>query len=118
MNSTDDAALRELLGALFDDLAAPRAGAAAPFPMAPGAAQASYYTERARPAMAPGDFSAPSCLDGAELAARLAAHWRALGRDQLAEAAPRIAQLACTAQTVVAARARQAEVSPYIYAMF
>lgn len=120
MNSTDnDEPLASRFARFYDDTLVPLRGAAAAaaaaFPLAPDASCATYWTQRARPAMQPADFLAPSCLDEAELAQALAAHWQHAGQPQLAALAAQLAALAA------AARARQdsdGEVSPFVYTMF
>lgn len=120
MNSTDEKAL----GQLFDEVLLPiatrmRAAGVQAFPLQPDVSWLSYYVRRKRSAMAAADFSAPACADGAELAQRLAAHWQALGRHELAAEAARFAQVAAALKSAREASDAPADApSPYIYAMF
>ncbi len=120
MNSTDELAL----GQLFDEVLLPIAArmqvaGVQPFPLRPEVSWLSYYVRRKRSAMLAADFSAPACADGDELACRLAAHWQALGRHELAAAAGRFAQVAAALKCAREADAAPADApSPYIYAMF
>jgi hypothetical protein len=123
MSSTNDEQLRALIGPLFDELIIPlaahmRTSGAPPFPLEPDASLHSYYAARPRPSMTRGDFTAPSCLDADELEQRLAAHWNALGRSELSRDAARIAAVARAAHAVFSAGRHEAELSPYVYAMF
>lgn len=116
MSSTES----DALAALFDEVIAPaalraRASGAMPFPTAPDAAVESYYVRRPRAAMRREDFAAPSCEGFDDFAARLADHWRSLGRDDLAAQAPRFAD---AARAVYALRDGGADVSPFVYVMF
>ncbi len=116
MSSTESAAL----GALFDDVIAPaseraRASGTKPFPTAPDASATSYYVTRPRPAMRREDFAAPSCDGFEDFERRLAAHWRALGRDELAAQSGRFAEAARAAYALAEG---DAEVSPFVYVMF
>lgn len=115
MSSTERAP--DAIDALFDETLAPIAArlAAPPFPTRPDATRESYYVTRPSPAMRREDFVAPSCRDVKEFGAALAAHWRALGREELAAAAPRFAE---AATAVYALGDEAAEVSPFVYVMF
>jgi hypothetical protein len=64
------------------------------------------------------DFTGASCVDVADLELRLAAHWQALGRHELAAQAACFAAAAGAAKALLAADAPEAELSPYVYAMF
>ena len=119
MNSTEDD-LAAVMGALFDEVIMPLAQrqARAPFALAPDPSWLSYYVRRKHSQMGHDDFLSASCVDAHELAQRLAAHWRALGREELADAAPRFAAAAEAARTLLADRVAQDEVNPFVYAMF
>lgn len=123
MNSTNDARMATLMGALFDDVLLPIAqrmqerGVQA-FPLEPDVSWLSYYVRRKRASMTRADFTGASCVDAADLQQRLAQHWQALGRDDLAASAARFGAAADAAQALMAADAPEAEVSPYVYAMF
>ena len=106
--------------ALFDEVLAPlsarmRAEGRSAFPAGPDASAASYYVHRPRPAMRPADFEAPACRTPEDFERALAAHWRALGRDDLAAEAPRFA---AAARDAYALGEGDAEVSPFVYVMF
>ncbi len=120
MNSTDDVEMAARLGALFDTLLLPlaqrmQAEGIQAFPMAPDVSWLSYYVRRRRSSMGPADFDSAACAGLAELEARLAAHWLALGRTELAAQA---GQFAAAARVPAADGADGAELSPYVYAMF
>jgi hypothetical protein len=117
MSSIDEAALRALAGPLFDALTA-GAPERPPFPLGADPAQASYYVARPQRFMRRGDFGAPSCLDVEDFELRLAAHWKAAGRPELAAQAPLVAQVARAMHALFAQAQPEAEVSPYIYSMF
>ena len=119
MNSTDD----DSLGAYFDIVLMPMAArmrreGRTPFPLAPDVTWLSYYVRRKRSTMTPADFGAASCADIAQLEAQLAAHWHALGRQQLAEAVAAVGAAARAARAAREPGPGSAEVSPYVYAMF
>jgi hypothetical protein len=120
MSSTDaDAALT----ALFDEVLMPlarqmRADGVEAFPRAPDVSWLSYYVRRRRSAMEAADFAVPACDSVAELEARLAAHWQALGRHQLAAQAAAFAQAAGLLKAQHDASEVAPAVSPYVYAMF
>lgn len=126
MNSTDEGQLTELMGALFDELLLPiaermRAEGVAPFPLKPDVCWLSYYVRRKRSAMTHEDFSSASCADLDEFAQRLASHWQALGRHELAARAADVASAAGKAKRVLAEQepgGQSPELSPYVYAMF
>ena len=123
MNSIDDDEVGALLGVLFDEVLLPiatrmQAAGAAVFPLAPDVSWLSYYVRRKRSAMAAADFSAASCADVEELEARLAAHWLALGRHELAAQVAHFGSAARAARAAQAGSKVKAEVSPYVYAMF
>jgi hypothetical protein len=106
--------------ALYDDVLAPlsarlRAAGRSPFPLGPDPAAASYYVTRPQRAMRPADFEAPACRTPEDFARALAAHWTALGRDELAAEAPRFA---AAAREAYALGEGDAEVSPFVYVMF
>jgi hypothetical protein len=120
MNSTDTDAL---LGALFDEVLMPiaahmRSSGVDPFPRAPDVSWLSYYVRRKHSAMTADDFQRPACAGVTEFEARLAAHWRALGRDALAEQAGHFARAAEAARAGRAGGAIKPALSPYVYAMF
>jgi hypothetical protein len=111
------------LGALFDDVLMPiaqrlRDEGAHVFPLAPDVSWLSYYVRRKRSAMTAPDFSSASCSDVAEFEQRLAAHWRALGRDELAAQVARFGAVARAARAAQADVPAKVELSPYVYAMF
>ena len=113
----------ELLGALFDELLMPmarrmREAGVDAFPRAPDVSWLSYYVRRKRSAMLAADFSSASCSDVDEFEERLAAHWQGLGRRELAAQAGRFAGIARAARQAQATVPAQAELSPYVYAMF
>jgi hypothetical protein len=116
MSSTES----DALAALYENVIAPAAAraretGATPFPTAPDATVESYYVRRPRAAMRREDFAAPSSEGFDDFASRLADHWRALGRDDLAAQAPRFAD---AARAVYALREDGADVSPFVYVMF
>lgn len=123
MNSTNDAQMATLMGALFDEVLTPiaqrmRDTGWQPFPLEPDVSRLSYYVHRKRASMTRDDFTDASCSDAADLARRLAAHWQALGRHELAEQAERFGAAAGTAKALLATDAPEAELSPHIYVMF
>jgi hypothetical protein len=124
MNSTEDAPMGQVIGALFDEVLLPialrlRAEGRQPFPLAPDVSRLSYYVRRQRAAMSREDFSGASCMDAAHFGQLLAAHWTARGRHELAAQAGRFAAAAAAAQAQPAStEAAQGELSPYVYAMF
>ena len=123
MNSTNDALMATAMGALFDEVLMPmaermRAGGVQPFPLEPDVSWLSYYVRRKRASMTRDDFTGASCVDVADLEVRLAAHWHALGRHELAAQAARFSAAASAAQALLAAEAPEAELNPYVYAMF
>ena len=123
MNSTNEAAMAVAMGALFDDVIAPlaqrmRDNGVQAFPLQPDVSWLSYFVRRKRASMTHADFTGASCVDAADLTLRLAAHWQALGRHELAAQAQRFGAAAAAAQALMAADAPEAELSPYVYAMF
>ena len=118
MSSTDP---RAALGALFDAVIVPMAARAeaegrAPLLSKPDASVESYYVRRPQPAMRREDFVTPSCEGFEDFERRLAAHWRALGRFELADASTRFTE---AARAVYALREdASGEVSPFVYVMF
>ena len=68
--------------------------------------------------MTPADFTSASCVDFSDLALRLAAHWQGLGRHELAAQAGQFADAARAAKAALAGDSPEAELSPYVYAMF
>ncbi len=120
MNSIDDDAAQARLGALFDAVLLPlaeqmQARGVAPFPLQPDVSWLSYYVRRRRSMMGPADFDSAACAGVAELEQRLAAHWLALGRFELAAQA---GQFAGAARLPAASSGPDADLSPYVYAMF
>ena len=118
MNSTDTA-----LGALFDELLLPlhlrlRAEGRMPFPVAPDVTWLSYYVRRRHSAMVPADFCNASCADVSELETRLAAYWTSTGRSALAAGVAQVGIAARAARAGFEGNVANAEVSPYVYAMF
>jgi hypothetical protein len=120
IDDQDDTAM---LGALFDEHLMPlaerlNAEGKSAFPLAPDVSWLSYYVRRKRSAMVADDFTHAACADSAELELRLAAHWAELGRHELAALAPQFARVAQAARARHAGQVLQAELSPYVYAMF
>ncbi|MDB5906244.1 MAG: hypothetical protein JWP34_358 [Massilia sp.] len=123
MSSTNDAQMAAVMEALFDEVLAPiaqrmRASGEQAFPLEPDVSWLSYYVRRKRAFMTRADFTAASCVDVADLGLRLGAHWKALGRHELAAQAARFGAAAGAAQVLLEAAAPEAELSPYVYAMF
>jgi hypothetical protein len=123
MNSTNDAVMSMALGALFDEILMPiaqrmRDADVQPFPLEPDVSCLSYYVCRKRASMTRDDFTGASCTDVADLELRLAGHWQALGRHELAAHAARFGTAASFAKALLATNAPEAELSPYVYAMF
>lgn len=123
MNSIDDDALAAPLACLFDELLLPmaermRASGALAFPLAPDVRWLSYYVRRKRSSMTPADFMGASCADAGEFELRLAAHWQALGRHELVAQVARFGSAARAAQALQSSAPAEAELSPYVYAMF
>lgn len=123
MSSTKEEQLAQLMGALFDDVLLPiaermQAGGVQAFPLAPDVSWLSYYVRRRRSAMTHDDFTSAACVDVAELQQRLGAHWRSLGRLELAGHAARFAAAAQAARPLLAAGEALDQPSPYVYAMF
>lgn len=123
MNSTNDALMATAMGPLFDEVLAPmaermRASGVQPFPLEPDVSWLSYYVRRKRASMTRDDFTGASCVDVADFELRLAAHWHALGRHELAAQAGRFGDAARAAQALLAAQAPESELNPYVYAMF
>ena len=123
MNSTNDALMASAMGPLFDEVLLPMAqrmqtAGIQAFPLEPDVSWLSYYVRRKRASMTRADFTGASCVDVADFEARLAAHWQALGRHELAAQAARFGAAASAAQALLAADAPEAELSPYVYAMF
>jgi hypothetical protein len=112
-----------MLGALFDQVLLPmaerlRVAGVEVFPLAPDVSWLSYYVRRKRSAMSAPDFSSASCSDVDEFERRLAAHWQGLGRRELASHAVQFGSIARAAIAAQAERPANAELSPYVYAMF
>lgn len=123
MNLTDDAVMATAMGALFDEVLLPiaqrmQARGVQAFPLEPDVSWLSYYVRRKRAYMTRADFTGASCVDVADLELRLASHWQALGRYELAAQASQFGAAAAVAKTLLAVDAPEAEVSPYVYAMF
>lgn len=123
MNSTDDAMMATAMGALFDEVLLPiaqrmQASGIQAFPLEPDVSWLSYYVRRKRASMTRADFTGASCVEVADLEQRLAAHWTALGRHELAAQASHFGDAASAAKALLAADAPGAELSPYVYAMF
>jgi hypothetical protein len=81
----------------------------------PDPTQPTYYQRRTMTKMSKADFESGSCRDSEELAAALNAMWRKQGFDELAELAPRLAQLA---ERLKQTQPDTEDVSPFIYAMY
>ena len=112
-----------MLAALFDEVLMPmaqrmREAGVEVFPRAPDVSWLSYYVRRKRSAMKPDDFSSASCSDVDEFEQRLAAHWQALGRHELAAHASQFAIIARAAMRAQVNLPARVELSPYVYAMF
>ncbi len=123
MNSTDPADLEAMLGALFDQVLMPVSGrmhdaGEEAFPRKPDVSWLSYYVRRKRSSMTAADLGGIACVDGIEFAQRLEAHWRALGRTELAALAGHFGTVAEAARLARKASAPERAVSPYVYAMF
>ncbi|PWF55750.1 hypothetical protein [Massilia glaciei] len=126
MSSTNNTLPEAQIGALFDALLLPMSerlgdGGMPAFPLAPDVMRLSYYVRRHRSAPIRADFVSASCSDVAELAQKLAEHWTALGRAELASQAGMFAELAGAlrqARLASSSAGDQADVSPYVYAMF
>lgn len=123
MNSTNDALMAAAMGPLFDEVLLPmaqrmQAAGVQAFPLEPDVSWLSYYVRRKRASMTRDDFTGASCVDVADLQQRLAAHWKALGRHELAAQAARFGEAASAAQAVLAADSPESALSPYVYAMF
>jgi hypothetical protein len=127
MNSTNDAAMgmamATAMGPLFDEVLMPmaqrmRASGVHAFPLEPDVSWLSYYVRRKRAYMTRNDFTGASCVDVADLELRLAAHWQVLGRYELAAQVAHFGAAASAAQALLATAAPDAELSPYVYAMF
>ncbi|MCC6072009.1 hypothetical protein ACFSQU_20970 [Massilia sp. GCM10020059] len=123
MSSTKEEQLAQLMGALFDEVLLPiaermQAAGVQAFPLAPDVTWLSYYVRRRRSAMSHDDFTSAACADTAQLEQRLGAHWRSLGRHELAGHAARFAAAAQAARPLLAAGEAAGEPSPYVYAMF
>jgi hypothetical protein len=121
MNSIDQ--VDAMLGALFDEVLMPiaqrmQAEGAQVFPLAPDVSWLSYYVRRKRSATTAADFSSASCSDVAEFEQRLAAHWQALGRNELAAHTGKFAEAARAARAAQANVPAKVALSPYVYAMF
>jgi hypothetical protein len=123
MNSTDDALMAAAIGPLFDEVLMPMAqrlrdSGVQPFPLEPDVSWLSYYVRRKRAAMTRADFTGASCVDVADLELKLAAHWQAMGRQDLAAQVASVGAAARAAQALLKAEAPEAELNPYVYAMF
>jgi hypothetical protein len=123
MNSTDASEMETVMGALFDGVLMPlarrmRASGVQAFPLKPDLSLLSYYVRRRHALMARADFVGVSCFDSTDLALRLEALWQRLGRHELAAQAGRFGEAASQAQALLAAEAPEADLSPYLYAMF
>ena len=120
MNSTRDDKVREVIGALFDDVLAPiaedmRARAVEPFPLKPDMSRQTYYVLRSKRAMKREDFTSPTCTDFGNFESRLASHWKSIGRDNLSD---KTSHFAGAARVAYALGDQETEVSPFIYVMF
>jgi hypothetical protein len=121
MNSTDrDQPARAAIEEFFDTELMPaaerrRASGRSAMPLAADPSLSSYWTALPARRLAPADFLQPSCLDSAELAAALAAHWHAVGEPELATLA---APLVSLAQALRAPDAEPDTPSAFIYTMF
>lgn len=123
MNSTKDAMMAQAMDPLFDEVLMPiaqrmRARGIQPFPLEPDVSWLSYYVRRKRASMTRADFTGASCIDVADLEMKLAAHWDALGRHDLAAQVASFGAAARAARALLAEDAPEAELSPYVYAMF
>lgn len=121
MNSTDrDPAARAAIETFFDTVLMPaaerrRASGRSTMPLSADPGLASYWTALPARRLEPADFLQPSCLDAAELAAALAAHWQAAGEPELA---PLAAPLVSLAQALRTPDAAPDTPSAFIYTMF
>lgn len=121
--SSTNAQMATVMGALFDEVVMPiaqrmRARGLQPFPLEPDVSWLSYYVRRKRASMTRDDFTGASCIDVTDLERRLAAHWQALGRHELAAQATHFGAAASVAKALLSADAPETELSPYVYAMF
>lgn len=123
MNSTDEALMAAAIGPLFDEVLMPialrmRASGVQSFPLEPDVSWLSYYVRRKRASMTRADFTGASCVDIADLELKLAAHWKAIGRHELAAQAASFGAAASAARALLGTEAPEAELNPYVYAMF
>jgi hypothetical protein len=123
MTSIDDALMAKAMGALFDEVLLPmaermHANGIQPFPLEPDVSRLSYYVRRKCASMTRADFTGASCVDVTDLEQKLSAHWEALGRHELAAQAAHFGAAAKAAQTLLASEKPEAELNPYVYAMF
>ncbi len=123
MNSIEDAKMASAMGPLFDEVLMPiaqrmREAGVQAFPLEPDVSWLSYYVRRKRASMTRADFTSCSCTDFADLERRLAAHWHSLGRHELAAHAGQFADAARAAKAALVGDEPEAELSPYVYAMF
>ena len=123
MSSTDEALMAAAIGPLFDEVLMPiarqmRDSGVQPFPLEPDVSWLSYYVRRKRASMTRADFTGASCVDVADLELKLAAHWQALGRHDLAAQVGSFGAAARAAKALLAEEAPEAELNPYVYAMF
>ncbi|MES2149513.1 MAG: hypothetical protein V4508_06935 [Pseudomonadota bacterium] len=123
MNSIKQDQLAAVIGPLFDQVLMPiaqrmRDVGVMPFPLQPDTSWLSYYVRRKRSLMSREDFIGASCMDSAGLAQCLAAHWQALGRQELAAQVGQFVAAAGAAQALLAEDTLSPELSPYVYAMF
>ncbi len=85
------------------------------FPMRPDPTQTSYWIDRPRRSPRRVDFEEPSVRAPEELGAKLAAMWRARGRQDLADLAPQMQRLAADLRRT---HNKQDDVSPFVYVMY
>lgn len=122
MSPTDHEGLRDLAGALFDEVIMPlhearaTAGEPAYFPTAPDPAAATYYSPPLLRAMRPEDFEFPGGGTVEGIVDALTGYWSAQGEVELAATTSRLKQMAEAARNE--AYAGDGSVSVFCYTMF
>lgn len=122
MSSINDARVRALAAALYDEVVTPlaearkAAGTQEYFSLAPETGAESYYQEPALGVMKAADFEFPGDGTAAGLIDALAAAWTADGETSLASMAPRLKEIADTLKAEAADG--DGSVSIFCYTMF
>jgi hypothetical protein len=122
MSSTNDARVRALASALYDEVVIPlaearkAAGKQEYFPLARATNAESYYQQPIRRVMKPADFEFPGDGTAEGLIDALAAAWAAEGETVLASMAPQLKQIAETLKAEAADG--DGSVSIFCYTMF